>query len=153
MRATGRFRRWMFPLRLSSAAVLSPEAGTARGGELGTCYVATIRETFAIPEGGVHPPGRLRICESTRLSPVETLHVISVDGMPEGAFRFRATSPTDRQLADGSAVFLFGRDAGGRLRLEGYAARKGSEERSVALRPSGARPIGDSMVIAAMRAW
>ena len=128
MRAPGRFRRWMFPLLLS-ATVLPPGVGTARGG-VGTCYVATIREPFVIEEGGVYAAGRLRICESARISPVETLHVIYVDGMPEGAFRARAITTGDRSMIDGSSVFVFSRDSSGRLLLDGYAFRDGHEEKT-----------------------
>lgn len=124
MRARNRFGRWLFPLLLS-AFVLPPEAVA----DSGTCYVATIREPFAIEQGGVHPAGRLRICESARLSPVESLHVIYVDGSPEGAFRFRAARASDRKLAEGAAVFLFAREGDGVLWLEGYGYRRGTEER------------------------
>jgi hypothetical protein len=148
----------MFPLLLT-ATVLPPGVGTARGGEMGTCYVATIREPFAIPEGGMHPPGRLRICESARISPVETIHVVYVDGMPEGAFRFRVAPTSDRKLADGSAVFLFARQNGGPLRLEGLASRRGTVERTL-VSPSprmavpsatGRATVSETVVLAAMQ--
>ena len=146
MRAPGRFRRWMFPLLLT-AALVPLGGGTARGAESGTCYVATIQEPFAVGDGVVHPAGQLRICESRSLSPVESLHVVSVDGMPEGAFRFRVATASDRRLADGGAVFLFVRESG-ELRLEGYASRRGATERMLLLQPAPAG-LGSPLVLAA----
>jgi hypothetical protein len=137
----------MFPLLLS-ATVLLPGGRAARGGDVGTCYVATIREPFIIGDGEVHPAGRLRICESARLSPVETLHVIYVDGLPEGAFRFRDAGASDRELAEGAAVFLF-RRAGGVMQLAGLSWCRGASEQTVAIVRGSLDPAAPATVVAA----
>lgn len=84
------------------------------------CYTAVVPSTVVLPDGSVHPPGSLRICNRVMLSPVAGLHDIYVNGQPVGKFRSRLGR--SEGTGDGEeALFAFMRDRDSQLRLHGYA--------------------------------
>ena len=97
-----------------AATVLVTTAPAAAGG----CTSALVEETFTLPDGSVHPAGRLTLCPNSGSSPVFALQRTFVDGKPVGMFASR------RQLvehAGGEEYFLiFHRRPGRPMRLTGY---------------------------------
>jgi hypothetical protein len=91
-----------------------------------TCASADIEEPFALPDGSVHPAGKLTLCHSHEHSPVKTMHRVLVDRHPVGLFS------SERQLVAAAAeptpyYLIFERRAGSTLRLAGYGKPSGGK--------------------------
>ena len=97
----------------------------APAGELGRCYSAEVPDPVVLPDGSSHPPGSLRICLSSKESPVRGRHVTSVDGRAIGAFQSRLGFAPEAAAQGGTAYFVFRRNGHSQLVLLGYAAYLG----------------------------
>jgi hypothetical protein len=91
-----------------------------------------VGEEVRLPDGSIHPPGTLTLCDSRSYSPVSTIHATYVNGMPIGMMLSR------RGVSEGGAerqpFIMLVRDSSGLLHLYGYAV------------PSGKRMITYSML-------
>ena len=102
-------------------------AAMTSAGETGRCYTADISSPIVLPNGDETEAGLLRICLRSKLSPVQGLHVTSMNGNQLGGFRsWFGTS----EASDDGAFFVFTRGAEGRLILEGYAVSQGRQLRT-----------------------
>jgi hypothetical protein len=94
-------------------------ATDSRAAGRGQCTSAHVGEELQLPDGSVHPPGRITLCVRQRYSPVSSLHTVHVDGMPVALLASR------RGRGEGESVespfFILLRDGRGRLHLAGYA--------------------------------
>jgi len=104
---------WILLVLLSAASV------DALAGGVGGCTSADVKEPMVLPDGSLHPPGRLTICVTQDYSPVASLHAIRIDGASVALFASR------RGVGEGGSVeppfFMLLRDGRGRLHLAGYA--------------------------------
>jgi hypothetical protein len=91
-----------------------------------TCTSADIDEPFALPDGSVHPAGKLTLCHSHEHNPVKTMNRVLVDRHPVGLFS------SERQLVAAAAepapyYLIFERRAGSTLSLAGYGKPSGGK--------------------------
>lgn len=124
---------------LLAVALLS--SGVAHSASSGKCASADVGEVMILPDGSVHQPGRLTLCDSLAYSPVSTLHKTFIDGMPVGMhISHRQKSEGD---GDSDPEMMFLRDTDGRLHLLGYALPSGVEKITFLLaQPSRTRRPG-----------
>jgi len=97
--------------------------GVAMAGGNGRCYSAEIAAFIALPDGSLHEPGTLRVCLTSKYSPVEGMHHTSVDGRPIGMFRSRL-GESEGLGGQESSVFVFTKRNDGALELQGFATAK-----------------------------
>lgn len=111
-------------LMLAGAFLLAVTAATA---ETRGCYTAEVPGTIVLPDGSEHAPGALRICFDLVISPVSSLHGISVGGRPVGMF-LSVPRSIEESVEAGTAQFVFRRTARDELNLVGYvvSARSGT---------------------------
>lgn len=107
---------------LVAMGVFAPQVATFAG-DRGSCTTAVVEEQVQLPDGSLHPPGTLTLCDSRSYSPVSTIHATYMNGMPVGMMLSR------RGTSEGGAerqpfVMLF-RDGSGLLHLYGYAVPSG----------------------------
>ncbi len=148
---------------LVASVFLAPAALTLAG-DRGICTSALIEEDVRLPDGSLHSPGTLTICQSREYSPVSTLHATYMNGMPVGMMLSRRG--TSEASSDGQPFVLLHRDSGGLLHLYGYAVPAGermvtykmqrygrSSERRIARnrRELEAAPTPASMLVLAAR--
>jgi len=88
----------------------------------GICTSALIEENFALPDGSVHPAGRLTLCPGG-FSPVFSLQRTFVDGKPVGMFASRRDLV--EQDEDEGHYLIFYRRAGRPLQLTSYGQPSG----------------------------
>lgn len=100
-------------------------AGTAAAGTTGRCHSVRVDVEMMLPDGSVHPPGTLTLCDSKAYSPVSTLHETFVNGYPVGMLMSARRSGED-ETTDGPVV-MFHRDDEGRFHLFGYAVPANGE--------------------------
>jgi hypothetical protein len=102
-------------------------AVTATMAETRGCYIAEVPGTMVLPDGSEHPAGALRICADLVISPVSSLHKISVGGRPVGMF-LSVPRSIEENVEAGTAQFVFRRTPRGELNLVGYvvSARNGT---------------------------
>jgi hypothetical protein len=137
---------WVTPGALLLAATLL--AGNVQAGESVRCYTAEIDQAVVLPDGSVHAPGRLQLCNSLQLNPVAALHETAVNGQPIGLYR----SSIDRgegTVEEDRAVFVFIRDGPDRLELQGYAVSQGEQMRVFDMRRG--KPVIESLATAVGR--
>jgi hypothetical protein len=107
---------------LAVSVFLAPAAVTLAG-DRGSCTSALLEEEVLLPDGSLHSPGTLTICDSREYSPVSTLHATYMNGMPVGMMLSRRG--TSEANSDGRPFVLLHRDSGGLLHLYGYAVPAG----------------------------
>lgn len=110
--------------RLGRILVMASALALAAGGNTGAstgrrCVIAWVPSNVVLPDGSVHSPGLLRLCNTHVLSPASTLHELTMDGAPVGllagrAYRTEGGGPLERP------VIFFCREKTGDLRLVGY---------------------------------
>ena len=107
---------------LVAIGVFAPQVVTLAG-DRGKCTSAQVAERVQLPDGSLHPPGTLTLCDSRSFSPVSTIHATYMNGMPVGMMLSR------RGTSEGSAerhpFFMLIRDGSGLLHLYGYAVPSG----------------------------
>jgi len=112
-----------FPLlaALSVLVLVSPPTLATGDG----CTSADVDEPFTLPDGSVHPAGKVTLCHSHEHSPVKSMHRVLVDRHPVGMF-----SSERRIVADESHpspyYLIFERRSGSTLRLTGYGRPSGA---------------------------
>ena len=83
-----------------------------------TCTSALVDEVFTLPDGSVHPAGRLTLCLGSESSPVFALQRTFVDGRPVGMFTSR------REIVEHAGeeehYLIFHRRPGRPMQLTGY---------------------------------
>ena len=84
----------------------------------GFCTSALVEEVFALPDGSVHPAGRLTLCAGGS-SPVFALQRTFVDGRPVGMFTSRREVVEDAE--DEGYYLIFHRRPGHPMELTGYS--------------------------------
>jgi len=85
----------------------------------GRCHSAKIEEPFRLPDGSLHPPGRLTLCERGAWSPVSTFHEVKVDG--ERVTMLASRHQTNEAGPTEPPFLMFVRTRDGSLTLLGYA--------------------------------
>jgi hypothetical protein len=82
------------------------------------CTTAVLDQDFTLPDGSVHGPGRLTICDHGAYSPVQALHVLYVNQRPVTmALSRRGVAEAASQT---QPFMVFTRRPGGSLALRGY---------------------------------
>jgi hypothetical protein len=104
---------------LTVAVTLIVLPGLVVAGDRGRCHTAVVEESFRLPDGSVHPPGKVTVCATHKLSPVSHLNAIHVDGMAIGLHRSRRGVSED--VTTDAPFFMLLRDGQGQLHLAGYA--------------------------------
>ncbi len=113
-----------------TALVMFFGAGSAFAG---TCTSAVLEEAFVLPDGTERPAGTLTLCVERTFSPVQSLHRISVDGMPIGMALSRHSTT---ELPDArTPAMVFERAADDRLYLLGYVSPGRDQLKVFAMRP------------------
>jgi hypothetical protein len=92
--------------------------GSAMAGDRGRCHSAVVEESFQLPDGSVHPPGKVTVCATHKYSPVAHLNAIHVDGMAIGLLKTRRGISED--MTTEAPFFMMLRDGQGQLHLAGY---------------------------------
>lgn len=103
----------LLPAILIVLTLAAPADAAAR-----RCVSAEIADPLILPDGGEHPPGRLTLCVSQHMSPVRSLHEITIDRTTVGLH------PSRRGSSEGGAeppYVMLARTADGRMRLSGFA--------------------------------
>ena len=117
--------RWRITGRTVSASILMFAVtlillpGTVSARDRGRCHSAVIDESFQLPDGSVHPPGKVTVCATFKYSPVAHLNAIHVDGMAVGLLKTRRGLSED--VTAEAPFFMMLRDGQGQLHLAGYA--------------------------------
>lgn len=93
------------------------------------CFTATAPEAVMLPDGKLYPAGEIKICPVRQLTPVATLHELSIDGEDLGFFlgaRARISGDTS-----GRPTVVFGRSGEGEaLQLHSVSYSDGSQQHS-----------------------
>ena len=84
----------------------------------GVCVRVEVDAAMVLPDGSIHEPGTLRICERRAFTPVASLHAMYVEGAPVAMLLSRKR--TSETAVDEAPTILFERDGRGRMRLLGY---------------------------------
>lgn len=133
-------RRIPTPLGAMLVIGLAACASAAWAQDRGACVTANVPEVFALPDGTVHPAGRITLCTEQALNPVTGLHRLQLaDGACSLAMsrRSRAEATGDTQ-----PVILFRRTPGEPLELVGFVLPYDHKSWSYALQRSN--PTGFS---------
>jgi hypothetical protein len=107
---------------LVAIGVFAPQVVTLAG-DRGKCTSAHLAEQVLLPDGSLHPPGTLTLCDSRSYSPVSTIHATYMDGMPVGMMLSRRG--TSEGGAERQPFVMLVRDGSGLLHLYGYAVPSG----------------------------
>lgn len=120
---------------LVAFAVMSVLASLPAGAtpSVGGCVTVQLDSPFRLPDGVVHAPGALTLCDTKSYSPVAEFHVVLVNGSTVGVFKSQRRS-TELGRLDAPQV-VFERDPQGVLSLVGYIVPMSG--RSVAFRLKG----------------
>jgi hypothetical protein len=108
--------------------------------DLGRCYSADVPASIILPDGSSHAPGSLRICLTSKESPVRGRHGSSVDGRAIGAYQSEL-GKSEAGALPGAAYFVFQRNERSDLVLLGYAAYLGNEWHTYRLAYGSASPV------------
>ena len=111
---------------------------TTLAGDRGKCTSAIVEEQVQLPDGSLHPPGTLTLCDTRSYSPVSTIHATYINGMPVGMMISRRG--TSEGGAERQPFVMLVRDGGGLLHLYGYAVPSG--KRMVTYRMQQPRSTG-----------
>src|SRR5687767_8530061 len=109
-----RIPRWLSLIALAVAALAIPLPAMAVSTD--GCVSAKITAPFWLPDGVLHAPGTLTLCNVREFSPISDLHRLAVDGQTVGVFLSR------KRVAEGDPVgkspeVVFERDKAGNLKL------------------------------------
>ena len=107
---------------LVAFGLFAPQVATLAG-DRGKCTSALVTEQLQLPDGSLHPPGTLTLCDSRSYSPVSTIHGTYMDGMPVGMMLSRRG--TSEGGAERQPFVMLVRDGNGLLHLYGYAVPSG----------------------------
>jgi hypothetical protein len=122
---------------------LAAGASIAWAQDRGVCVIANVPEAFTLPDGGLHPAGRLTLCTDQAFTPVIGLHRLWVDG--EGTTLAMSRRARAEENADGQAVLLFHRRPGSPLDLVGYVVPQAGKSWSYMLRRSHSNGFADTL--------
>jgi hypothetical protein len=120
---TGRKTSKRLLLVAAMAGAIFLAGGIAMAGGNGRCYSAEITAFIALPDGSIHEPGTLRVCLTSKHSPVEGMHHTSMDGHPIAMFRSRL-GESEGLGGQESSFFVFTKRDDGALELQGFATAK-----------------------------
>ena len=90
------------------------------------CTSADVNEPFVLPDGSVHPAGKVTLCHSHEHSPVKSMHRVLVDRQPVGMFFSERQIIVDESKPS-PYYLIFERSSVGPLRLVGYGRPSGAE--------------------------
>ena len=107
---------------LAAFGFFAPHVMTLAG-DRGKCTSAVVEEQVQLPDGSLHPPGTLTLCDSRSYSPVSSIHKTYRNGMPVGMMLSRR-GPSEGGAERQPFVMLV-RDGNGLLHLYGYAVPSG----------------------------
>ena len=119
MTFVGRVTRLLAIAAAMATGVVPAVSQSAHAGSSAECVTANVTSPFRLPNGQLYPAGSLTLCEYGTFSPVETLHRVFVGGSSVGMFRSHRRSAESGSIA--SPELVFHREAGGNLKLIGYA--------------------------------
>ena len=111
----------------------------------GRCVTVEVPAPFVRPDGRVHAPGSLKLCDSLRMSPVSTLHKVYLAGYPVGLLEGKVGRSEGR--AEREPYVLFRRNADAQLVLIGYGWPDGRTMETYSLarsEPAAGQPGGTS---------
>jgi hypothetical protein len=129
-------RNLLLPM-VVSATLLLAFASSTRAQTIGSCVSVETDAPVVLPDGTEHAAGSLELCVRRLYSPVAVLHEVRVNGDNVGQFMSRSRTAEGRGRSMREPLFLFGRQAGGNLVLEGFSMAEGSEIRAFSLRHPG----------------
>jgi hypothetical protein len=115
----------------------------------GACVTARVPEAFTLPDGSVHPAGRLTLCALEAFTPARELHSVSVDGTGVGLAMSRRAVP--EAYVDTRPAFLFRRAPDGVIDLVGYVVLVGGKSWSYTMNHSDHHGWSEPGSIAATR--
>ena len=141
-----------FPVRVAVllAIGLAACASASWARDRGACVTADIPETFTLPDGSEHAPGRLTLCAFQAFTPVIELHSVWVDGTGASLAMSRRAVP--EEYADTRSMILFRRSPGGALDLVGYVVPFGDKSWSYTMKRSDRYGFGEPKSLARTRA-
>lgn len=116
-------RRALLLFAIAGGGLMLLASGTVKAATGSGCVSVEVDTPIRLPDGTLHPSGRLTLCDSRKLSPVSTLHKTYVNGQPVGMLvGHRRSSEGGERISP--AVF-FDVDEQGHLELSGYVLPAG----------------------------
>jgi len=116
-------RRALLLFAMAGGVLMLLASGTGQAAAGGGCVSVEVDTPIRLPDGTLHPPGKLTLCDSMQLSPVSSLHKTYVNGQPVGMLIGRKrTSEGGKRM---SPVVFFNVDDQGTLELFGYVLPAG----------------------------
>lgn len=129
-------------LAVAASAFLAPvfaaEAAT------GVCVRVDVDAAMVLPDGSIHDPGTLRICERRAFTPVASLHAMYVEGAPVAMLL--SQKRISETPGDEAPSIFFERDGRGRLRLLGYVLPESGTSVSFTLAKPTERTVRSPLV-------
>jgi hypothetical protein len=112
----------------------------------GACVAADVPEAFILPDGSLHPAGRLTLCTVQAFTPVVGLHRVLAEGGSASLVMSRRGRP---EANAERPEILFRRLPDGSLELIGYVLTNGRKSWSYALQRSNRNGFADSSLAGA----
>ena len=103
---------------LFAMAVAALAVAIDSGAWAGDCITLRVESPIRLPNGDLHPPGDLTLCDTMGVTPVSRIHKTYIDGHPVAMLTSRKTRSEGGDKIE--PVVMFSRDAQGRLELVGY---------------------------------
>ena len=111
----------------------------------GRCVSVEVDAQIVLPDGEIHPSGRLTLCNSQRVTPVSTVHKTYINGELVGVHLGQQKSSESKETMP---LVFFYRNGIGQLELYGYVfpSRDGdvtytlAEQSKQRIRPGGTGP-------------
>ena len=109
---------------------LAASASASLAQDRGACVAAYVSEAFTLPDGSLHPAGRVTLCTVQAFTPVVGLHRVWAEGGRASLVMSRRGRP---ETTAERPVLLFWRAPGEPLDLVGYVVTIGRASWSYAL--------------------
>ena len=129
-------------LAVAASSLLAPTYAAEAGA--GPCVRVDVDAAMVLPDGSIHEPGTLKICERRAFTPVASLHAMYVEGAPVGMLLSRRR--VSETAEDEAPSIVFERDARGRMRLLGYVRPESGTSVSFTLAKPTERTVRSPLV-------
>jgi hypothetical protein len=120
-------------LAVAFSFAVSPSVAQGRG----ECVTSNVPEAFTLPDGTVHPAGRLTLCTVLALNPVTGVHRVWMEG--DGASIVLTRRARAEAGPDTGPAFVFRRVQGAPLDLVGFVVSDGRRTWKYSLRREAER--------------
>ena len=120
-------------LTMSLGSAVSESVAQGRG----ECVTSEVPEPFTLPDGTMHPAGRLTLCGVLALNPVTGVHRVWLDGTGASIVLTRRTRAEAGPNSE--PAFLFRRVQGAPLDLVGFVVSDGRQTWTYTLRREAER--------------